>query len=331
MPTQERSGQAAPGPGRFFYGGQAVIEGVMMRGRRQYAVAVRLPSGGIRVHQGRLQAGIYVHPLWKLPFLRGLALLAEQLHLGMRSLIWSAAVNAGEQDVEIGPREIAVAIAVGSALSLALFIGLPLLGAGFAVHRAGSFWFVVVEGVIRVALVLAYLALVGRTKDVSRIFQYHGAEHKTINALERGWPLEPSSVRRASTLHPRCGTGFLIVVLVVSVLIFSLVAIAHPNWPLLILSRIVGIPLIAGISYEWIRLLARDPNHPIARVLLVPVLATQRLTTREPDDGMIEVAIAALQAAREGEAEVSDAPVPRARPQLTPLPDPSPQGGTGST
>jgi uncharacterized protein YqhQ len=310
MPETPAAGPS--GPDRFFYGGQAVIEGVMMRGRRSYAVAVRLPGGGIRVQAQPLRSAIYVHPLWRRPFLRGLALLAEQLHLGMRSLIWSAALNAGEQEIEIGKKEIAGAIALGLLFSVLLFIGLPLLGAGFAVHRAGSFGFVLVEGLIRVALVLAYLGLVGLIRDVRRVFQYHGAEHKTINALERGWPLEPASVRRASTLHPRCGTGFLIVVLVVSVLVFGLVAAVHPNWPLTIASRIVGIPVIAAVSYEWIRLLARFPTNPFVRVLLLPVLYTQKLTTREPDDPMLEVAIAALDAVRgDGGAPVAPAAATR--------------------
>jgi uncharacterized protein YqhQ len=298
----------------FFYGGQAVVEGVMMRGRRTYAVAVRLPGGGVKVRSEPLRSAIYVSRLWRAPFLRGLAMLGEQLHLGMKSLIWSASVNAGEQDVEIGKKEIAVSVGIGVAISVVLFIGLPLLGAGFAVHRAGSFGFVVVEGLIRVGIVLAYLLLVGLMKDVRRIFQYHGAEHKTINALERGWPLEPASVRPASTLHPRCGTGFLIVVLVVSVLVFSLVAAAQPDWFWLVVSRIVGIPVIASLSYEWIRLLARFPGNPIVRVLLVPVLYTQKLTTREPDDGMLEVAIAALQAARA--ADVEPVPVAPVRPPV---------------
>lgn len=307
----------APAPSsrenRFFYGGQAVVEGVMMRGRRHYAVAVRLPDGQIKVRSEPLRSALYVSRVWRLPFLRGLAMLGEQLHLGMKSLIWSASVNAGEQDVEIGKKEILASVAVGVVISLVLFIGLPLLGAGVAVGHSGSFGFVVVEGLIRVAIVLAYLGLIGLMKDVRRIFQYHGAEHKTINALERGWKLEPAGVRPASTLHPRCGTGFLIVVLVVSVLVFSLVAAAHPNWFWLIVSRLVGIPVIASLSYEWIRLLARFPRNPVVRVLLLPVLYTQRLTTREPDDGQLEVAIAALEAARAGDAEPAT-PAPAVRP-----------------
>src|SRR5215831_13136857 len=151
----------------FFYGGQAVIEGVMMRGRRHYAVAVRVPvTQEIRVERGALTAGLYTHPVWKLPFIRGLALLAEQLHLGTRSLSWSAQVNAGAQDVRIGRREVAISLTVAVALSVGLFFGLPLLGASLAVHRANSLFFVLVEGVIRVGLVLAYLSLISLVPDV---------------------------------------------------------------------------------------------------------------------------------------------------------------------
>src|SRR6202521_635249 len=224
----------------FFYGGQAVIEGVMMRGKRHYAVAVRLPTTKeIVVDRGELKAAIYVNPIWKLPFVRGLALIGEQLHLGMKSLIWSANVNAGTQDVQIGKKEITGSVAFAAVFGLALFLGLPLLLAGFAVHRSGSFQFVVVEGVIRVGLVLGYLTAIALLPDVRRVFQYHGAEHKTINAFESGWPLDIPSVRRASLLHPRCGTGFLLVVLVVSVVVFSVVALFHPNWFWLIASRVL--------------------------------------------------------------------------------------------
>ena len=288
----------------FFYGGQAVIEGVMMRGRRHYAVAVRVPgTGEIKVQRGALTAPIYTHRLWKLPFIRGLALLAEQLHLGTRSLTWSARVNAGAQDIQIGRREVAISLAVALVASVALFFGLPLLGASLAVHRSNSVWFVLVEGLIRVGLVLAYLSLIGLMREVRRVFQYHGAEHKTINAYEAGRPLQVAAVRPASVLHPRCGTGFLLVVLVVSVLLFSLVAVFNPNWFWLIASRVLGIPVIAGAGFEAIRFMAKHRHHPVVRVLLLPVLYTQRFTTREPDDAMLEVAIAALNAAKEGEDE----------------------------
>ncbi len=291
-----------PPPGGFSYGGQAVLEGVMMRGRHRYAVAVRLPqSGEIVVHRGELRSPLYRHPFWRLPFVRGLAMVAEQLHLGMRSLIWATRVNAGAQDVEIGAREIGISLAVAVVLSVGIFFGLPLLGAGLAVHRSGSFGFVLVEALVRICLVVGYLLLMGLLPDVRRLFQYHGAEHKAINALEAGWPLDPEHVRPASTLHPRCGTGFLLVVLVASLLVFSLIAVLNPNWVGVVVSRLVGIPVVATLAYEAIRWLARHRRRRVAWALLQPVLATQRLTTREPDEGMLEVAIAALEAAREDE------------------------------
>ena len=293
---------------QFFYGGQAVIEGVMMRGKRHYAVAVRLPkTKEIVVDRGELKAAIYVNPMWKLPILRGLALIGEQLHLGMKTLIWSANVNAGDNDITIGKREITGSIAFAAVFGLALFLGLPLLLAGLTVHRSGSFLFVVVEGVIRVGLVLGYLSAIALLPDVRRVFQYHGAEHKTINAFEAGWPLDAASVRRASLLHPRCGTGFLLVVLVVSVVVFSVVAVFHPNWFWLIASRLLAIPLIAGAGFELIRFMARHRYNPVVRVLLLPVLGTQKFTTREPTDDMLEVAITAFNSARAGEEETAGA------------------------
>jgi uncharacterized protein YqhQ len=293
---------------QFFYGGQAVIEGVMMRGKRHYAVAVRLPNTkAILIDRGELKAAIYVNPIWKLPFVRGLALIGEQLHLGMKSLIWSANMNAGGRDVVIGKKEITGSVAIAGVFALTIFIGLPLLLAGVAVHRSGSFQFVLVEGIIRVGLVLGYLSAIALLPDVRRVFQYHGAEHKTINAFESGWTLDVPSVRRASVLHPRCGTGFLLVVLVVSVIVFSIVAVFHPNWFWLIASRVLAIPIIAGTGFELIRYMARNRNNQVVRILLLPVLGTQKFTTREPSDDMIEVAIAAFNGAREGEEESAGA------------------------
>lgn len=279
-----------------------------MRGKHHYAVAIRLPkTKEIVVDRGELKAAIYVNPIWKLPILRGLALIGEQLHLGMKTLIWAANMNAGGNDVVIGKREITGSIAFAAIFGLGLFFGLPLVLAGLAVHRSGSFLFVLVEGVIRVGLVLAYLSAIALLPDVRRVFQYHGAEHKTINAFEAGWPLEVSSVRRASLLHPRCGTGFLLVVLVVSVVVFSVVAVFHPNWFWLVASRVIAIPLIAGIGFELIRFMARHRYNPVVRVLLLPVLGTQKFTTREPTDDMLEVAITAFNSARQGEEETAGA------------------------
>src|ERR1700687_1266711 len=291
----------------FFYGGQAVIEGVMMRGKRHYAVAVRLPTTKeIVIDRGELKASIYVNPIWKLPFVRGLALIGEQLHLGMKSLIWSANMNAGSKDIVIGKKEITGSVAIAGVFAAGIFIALPLLLAGVAVHRSGSFLFVVVEGLIRVGLVLGYLAAIALLPDVKRVFMYHGAEHKTITAFESGWALDVPAVRKASTLHPRCGTGFLLVVMVVSVVVFSIVAVFHPNWFWLIASRILAIPLIAGAGFEAIRFMARHRNNPVIKILLLPVLGTQKFTTREPTDDMLEVAITAFKGAREGEAEEAE-------------------------
>jgi uncharacterized protein YqhQ len=296
------------GKEQFFYGGQAVIEGVMMRGKRHYAVAVRLPTTKqIVIDRGELKAAIYVNPFWKLPFVRGLALIGEQLHLGMKSLMWSANMNAGSQGVEIGKKEIRSSVAVAGVFALLIFLGLPLLLAGLAVRHNRGFYFVLVEGIIRVGLVLGYLTLIALLPDVRRVFQYHGAEHKTINAYESGWPLEVASVRRASLLHPRCGTGFLLVVLVVSVIVFSVVALFNPNWFWLIASRVLAIPLIAGAGFELIRFMARNRTNPVVKVMLLPVLATQKFTTREPSDDMLEVAIVAFNSAREGEEDTAGA------------------------
>src|SRR5690242_2592469 len=280
----------------------------MMRGKSHYAVAVRLPNTKeIVVDRGELKAPIYTNPIWKLPFVRGLALIGEQLHLGMKSLIWAANMNASGQDIQFGKKEITGSVAAAGVFALVLFIGLPLFIAGVAVHRSGSFAFVLVEGVIRVGLVLGYLAAISLLPDVRRVFQYHGAEHKTINAFESNWPLDVPNVRRASTLHPRCGTGFLLVVLVVSVVVFSIVALFHPNIFWLVVSRVLAIPLIAGVGFELIRFMARHRYNAIVRVALLPILGTQKFTTRQPSDDMLEVAITAFNAAREGEEETAGA------------------------
>ena len=277
----------------------------MMRGHRTFAVAVRTPAGAIRLQEGALRGSLYRDRVWRLPFVRGLTLLVEQLHLGLRCLFWAAQVAAGQEERELTRTQVAIAVCAGVAFAALLFLGLPLVGAGLAGQHAGSFGFVLLEALLRVALVLGYLLLIGQLRDVRRLFQYHGAEHKAINALEAGWALRPGTVRAAIRLHPRCGTGFLLVVLAVGLLLFSLVALIHPGWALVVVSRIVGIPIIAGLSYEAIRLLASHPTHPVARILLRPVLWTQLLTTREPDERMLEVAITALQAVRAADAETS--------------------------
>ena len=292
----------------FFYGGQAVIEGVLMRGREHYAVAARRRDGSIVVQQEPLRSRVYTSRLWKLPLFRGVAGLVEMLHLGMRALTWSANVQMAAEDIQLSPRAMRVTMATSVVFGLLLFVGLPL-GAAALIHRGPrSVGFVVIEGIARAVILLGYLLLIGSTRSVRRVFEYHGAEHKTINCFESGGPLDVEHVRRASRLHPRCGTGFLVVVALVSIVVFAPLGGLQPV--LLVLSRILLVPVVAAIAYEGIRGLARVRDTGVGRLLLVPVLATQRLTTREPDDAQMEVAIAALNAARAG--EVDDTPLPLA-------------------
>ena len=296
-------------PDKFFYGGQAVIEGVMMRGPHHYAVAVRDPkTKEIIIDRGELKASMYMHPFWKLPFVRGLALMGETIHLGMKSLIWSVNVNAGANDVQIGKREITISVATSAVFGSLIFILLPLVATG-DVHEGGlqvrahavSRKFLSSRSPCSVRMDSGWNCTPcrGRSRCTTPITTSpSGPSHQAVRRSTGG---SVRDVRRASLLHPRCGTGFLLVVLVVSVVLFSLVALFQPNWPVLILSRVVGIPVIAGVSVEAIRWMARHRSNPVVRVLLWPVLATQKFTTREPSDDMLEVAMAAFNAAREGE------------------------------
>jgi uncharacterized protein YqhQ len=280
----------------FNYGGQAVIEGVMMRGKKHMAVAVRSPTGEIIVHSEPLNAKIYGGLISKLPFLRGTIMLWDALVLGMRALLFSADVALEEEEeVEFkGP------IAWGSvAFSLIIGVGIFLLGPlvlGGLVDRyiASSLVSNILEGLIRLAFFLVYVYAIGFIPDIRRVFAYHGSEHKTINAYEGGVPLEPDAVQAYSTAHPRCGTGFLLIFAVIAIFVFSL--LGRPPLLLRIASRLVLIPVIAGLTYELIKFSAAHRDNPLIRtVVLVPSLALQRLTTREPDESMLEVAITALQ------------------------------------
>ena len=281
--------------GEFNYGGQAVIEGVMMRGAKYMAVAVRGPKGKIIVHSEPLNAKIYGGPISKLPFLRGTIMLWDALVLGIRALLFSADVALEEEEVEFkGP------IAWGSvAFSMIIGIGVFLLGPLFLVrlvdrYIASPLVSNILEGLIRLAFFLVYVYAVGFIPDIRRVFAYHGAEHETINAYEGGAPLKADAIKAYSTAHPRCGTGFLLIFAVVAILVFSL--LGRPPLVLRIISRLVLIPVIAGLTYELIKFSAARRDNPLIRgVVLAPSLALQRLTTREPDESMLEVAIAALQ------------------------------------
>lgn len=293
----------------FHYGGQAVIEGVMMRGSKEMAVAVRRANGEIEIHHEPLTAKIYTSQVGKLPFVRGLALLWDALGLGVRSLMWSADIALqDEKDEEGEAKEIKFegAVAWGTvATSLAMAIGLffvtplfltglvdqwlePMLESELQLNIMSN----IVEGIIRLIFFLVYLIAIGQLEDIRRVFAYHGAEHKTIHAYEAGLDLTPENVRSFSLLHPRCGTGFVLMVMVISIFVFVMLGRPPLFWR--VVSRIVFVPIIAGISYEFLRWTAARYTNPIVRALITPSLMLQKLTTREPDDSMLEVAIISL-------------------------------------
>ncbi len=288
---------------RSIYGGQAVLEGVMMRGIRHMATAVRLPDGRIAVWEQPLDPQRWAARLRGIPFIRGVLALWDTLVLGIRALVFSAQV-AVRHDPELSAEERRSAsgsfrgflwgtVALSLSLSVGLFFLLPLGIATLLDRWIGTTWAIhAVEGTIRLGILLGYLALIGRASDIARVFGYHGAEHKTIHAWERGFPLTIEGARPQSVLHPRCGTGFLLVVVALSVIIFAFL-----GWPSLVwrvVSRVALIPVIAALAYEVIRLGARWFRFPLVRFLLWPSLALQRLTTREPDDTMLETAVVAL-------------------------------------
>ena len=287
------------------YGGQAVMEGVMMRGKYNAAVSVRRQDGQIVTKQESL-GGLYRGAISKIPLLRGIPLLWDSLGLGMRALFYSAEVAGQEEDPDFkmsGGLGLATG-ALSLLLGVGLFMLLPSFLAGVIVKRH-AFVFNLVEGAVRLALLVAYMAVIGRTEEIRRVFAYHGAEHKTINAYEAGEPLTVDAVRPYSREHARCGTAFLLTVVLISVLIFA--PLGKPSFLVRIISRLALLPVIAGISYEILRFTGQHKNLRVIQWLIAPNLALQNLTTREPDDAMIEVAITALQAVLSGEEQAARA------------------------
>jgi len=303
---------------QFNYGGQAVVEGVMMRGRASAAVAVRSAGGGIIVHEERLNPRVYARQVAQWPFVRGVLLLWDMLILGTRMMMFAASVSVQSAATEGEDRPESASIPAGAvadasaadaaglggigmtltlvfslAFAIGLFFLLPLAAVGAAHRWLGSGWLsLTAEGLIRLALLIGYLALIGRFPSIQRVFMYHGAEHKAINCLEAGQPLDVEHVRQSSRVHTRCGTGFLLIVVVVSIVVFGL--IGNPPLPLRIASRVILVPVIASIAYELMRLGAANYHRRVVRWLMAPSLALQGLTTREPDDTQIECAIVAL-------------------------------------
>jgi len=278
----------------FHYGGQAVMEGVMIRGRQGVAIAVRQPNGELNIVRQPL-ASIYKGSLREVPLIRGIIALVETLVLGTRSLLHSAQVAAAEEGGEKIPTALLWGtVAVSLALGVALFFMVPLFATRYLIdpYIGSALLSVVLEGLIRIGIFIAYLKLIGLMPDIRRVFAYHGAEHKVVNAYEAGVPLEVEAVKNYSTAHARCGTAFLFIVLIIAIFVFALVG--QPALWIRILSRIALIPVIAAISYEIMKFGAGHIGNKVVRVLLTPGLMLQSITTREPDDSQLETAISAL-------------------------------------
>ncbi|MGZ5291688.1 MAG: DUF1385 domain-containing protein [Actinomycetota bacterium] len=291
-----------------FYGGQAVIEGVMMRGREVWAVAVRRPAGDIHIESYDIDSVMKRHPLLAKPFLRGVIALGQALGIGFRALSISARESAPE-DEQLTSRQMGLSMVIAGVLFIGLFIVLPAATFGWVGRRVESGLLVnVLEGVFRVALFLGYLLVIGRTKDIRRVFAYHGAEHKTIAAFEHDEPLVPERVDRYSTLHVRCGTNFLLLVMVITIFVFALFGSPGLWWR--IGSRILAIPIIAGIAFELLRLGARFPDSRFMRTVMTPGLWLQKITTKPPDRDQIEVAISSFNEVLRREAETAAASDP---------------------
>lgn len=284
------------------YGGQAVIEGVMMRGQKAFAIAMRAPDGKLVLHKEKLSE-IYRSRITKIPFLRGVVLLWDALGLGMRALTIAVNTQTGEDEKLEGPAlylTLGLALVFGVSLFFLLPAGLGALAEKF--FGWNIWWGNLLEGLLRLFLLIGYIWAIGFMPDVKRLFAYHGAEHKTINAYEAGAELTPESVGKFSLEHPRCGTAFLLTLVLLSIIIFTLLG-PLPIWWRLV-SRVMLIPVLAGIAVEYIRWTANHLSNPFVRFLIRPNLALQSLTTREPDASMLEVAIQAFRTMRQAEQEI---------------------------
>jgi uncharacterized protein YqhQ len=287
------------------YGGQAVLEGVMMRGQKAFAVAMRAPDGKIVVHTEKL-ANVYRSGITKVPFLRGVILLWDALGLGMRALTLSANTQTGEDEKLEGPA-LYLTLATSLAFGIGLFFLLPAGIGGWVEHllaqTTSALWAGnLLEGLLRLLLLVGYIWGIGFMPDVKRVFMYHGAEHKTINAFEAGAELTPEVVTNYPIEHPRCGTAFLLTLVLLSILVFT--ALGPMSIWLRLATRILFIPILAGVAVEYIRWTANNLGNPIVQLLIKPNLALQRLTTRTPDLEMLAVAIESFNSMRKAEQEM---------------------------
>jgi uncharacterized protein YqhQ len=313
----EKPGSSQRTP-KISYGGQAVLEGVMMRGRTFMAVAVRAPDKNIVVTSRPLPMRLYGGIVQKIPLVRGMTMLWDALGLGMQALMFSADIQMSETidpASDAKPAEPAslskplawTTVAVAMVFGVGVFFVIPLAIVGFAEQFVGAhtLWSNLAEGLIRLILLVGYVALIGLMPDVKRVYAYHGAEHMTIHAWEHNDPLDPTHVAKYPPEHPRCGTAFLLEVVAISVLLFAL--LGTPDIWLRVLSRIVLIPVIAGIAYELLRLGGKYPESPFMKAIVAPGLLLQKLTTAVPDESQMEVAIASMSELLKQEG---DAPVP---------------------
>lgn len=320
-------------------GGQAVLEGVMMRGKYNWAVAVRTPDGEIHTEQHDLVSAAKKHGWMRKPVVRGVVALVETLALAMKAFSVSASLAGETEEEQLSSKEIGFSLVMGVGLAIALFIVLPAFLTNLIVQASAAekpFLWNIVDGILRVAAFFIYIWAISRLQDIQRVFAYHGAEHKVIHAYEHGLPLEAPRIQKYSTQHVRCGTSFLLMVMVIAILVFSLVPVKAmaASWGLVgwqvlvvaILSRLLLMPLVAGIAYEvTVKWAGSRPDNPVVKVLLWPGLQLQRMTTREPSDDMVEVAVASMrlvvereerenapatEAVSGGASEMADSPLP---------------------
>ena len=294
------------------YGGQAVIEGVMIRGKRTIALACRLPSGEIYRYREPLRSALLRSPVARAPFVRGLIVLWESLSYGTRMLMKSADLQLEEGEGGVGSGSNAVIFGVALLAALAFFVGIPYFATQAARQLVESSVLLnIAEGLLRMVLFLGYLAAISLMPDIRRVFQYHGAEHMTIHAFEHGEDLVPARIEPYPTAHARCGTAFLLFVVVVAIALFAF--LPRTNIVVDLVARLLLIVPVASISYEVLRFGAAHETNPVTRLFVAPGLLLQRITTRRPDPGMIDVAVASLQEALAGDAEATrDAPAPSA-------------------
>jgi uncharacterized protein YqhQ len=281
-------------------GGQAVLEGVMMRGVSTWAVAVRKPDGTIGVESFPLVSWLKRHKFLRLPLVRGVVALVESLKIGLQALGISTNAQLEEEEQQVSGGAWAGTVAFSLALAVGLFFLLPVgIVSIFRHHIGSSIEFVLIEKAIRISIFVGYLWLISQIKDLQRVFQYHGAEHKTISCYEAGLPLTPENAQRFSRLHPRCGTSFLLIVMIVALFVFA--PLGRPAWYWLFASRVLGIPIVAGIAFEIIKLFGKHRDKRWAQIMMWPGMQLQKLTTRPPDLSQLAVAIAAMDAVLEVE------------------------------